>query len=104
MKHLKSFAVFIAGCFILLSAYTSYAGFVLVQDRTGQVEEASIVGFHGGRALVALPGGRYFGIPPYDGAVEVQCADGSTVTGGHAARGHSTFLYVTGEGTCGAIA
>lgn len=103
MKQLRAFGIFLVVMMVAGAAFTSYAGYVVVVDRTGTVNQASVVGFHGGRSLMALPGGRWFGIPPYDGAVEVQCADGSSQTGGIVARGQSTYLTVTGEGTCASI-
>ncbi len=103
MKQLRAFALFLAVLMIGSAAFASWAGYVVVVDETGMVDEASIVGFQGGRGLMGLPGGRYVGIPPYDGAVEVQCTDGSSLTGGIVGRGQSTYLTVTGRGTCAQI-
>jgi hypothetical protein len=103
MKQIRAFGIFLVVMMVAGAAFTSYAGYVVVVDRTGMVNQANVVGFQGGRSLLGLPGGRYFGIPPYDGAVEVQCTDGSSQTGGIVARGQSTYLVVTGEGTCAQI-
>lgn len=103
MKQMRAFGIFLVVMMIVGAAFASYAGYVVVVDRTGLVSQANVVGFQGGRGLLGLPGGRWFGIPPYDGAVEVQCSDGSSLTGGYVARGLSTYLTVTGEGTCARI-
>lgn len=100
MKNIRAFGIFLVVMMVAGAAFTSYAGYVVVVDQTGMVNQANVVGFQGGRSLLALPGGRYFGIPPYDGAVEVQCTDGSSLTGGIVARGQSTYLTVSGEGSC----
>ncbi|MEO5707985.1 MAG: hypothetical protein ABIT10_02660 [Alteraurantiacibacter sp.] len=103
MKQMRAFALFLAVMMIGTAAFASWAGYVVVVDETGMVDRANVVGFQGGSGLLGLPGGRYVGIPPYDGAVEVQCTDGSSLTGGLVARGQSTYLVVTGAGTCSQI-
>lgn len=102
MQQTKMLAIFIFTMFVLFAAYVSYAGYVVVRDRTGMVENASIVGFHGGSRLYGVAG-HYFGIPPYEGAIEVHCTDGSQLQGGIARPGDSIYVDVTGEGTCAAI-
>lgn len=103
MKQMRAFALFLAVMMIGTAAFASWAGHVVVVDQTGMVDRANVVGFQGGSGLLGIPGGRYVGIPPYDGAVEVQCTDGSSLTGGLVSRGQSTYLVVSGEGTCSQI-
>jgi len=50
--------------------------------------------------LTDFPFGYFAAIPKVEGEVEVQCSDGSKVSGGYVTTHWKERVKVTGEGTC----
>jgi hypothetical protein len=82
--------------------YLFVSGSAIVHDRTGDVASAFITNddAHLKRTLRRLPGGMFFGIPDFDGVIEVHCRDGSISKAGYVTGGLRTSVTVVGSSPC----
>ena len=90
-----AFLLGVTGC-----AYVGVSGSVIVHDRTGDVTSAVLTNDDSERSLRRLPGGTFFGIPDFDGGVEVRCRNGSKAQGGYVTSGLHTSVTVVGSKPC----
>lgn len=78
----------------------SYTGYVIVRDETGLADEARVRSVEWQQNLADLPFGYFVAIPEIEGEVEVECSDGSKVSGGYVATHWKETVKVNGAGTC----
>ena len=87
----------------LFAAWLWSAGSVVVDDDTDQVTAAVITdGGHPPRKqrLYRLWKGHFYGIPRYEGVVELHCRNGAQKQWGYVSSHSRTKVRVTGEPSC----
>ena len=98
MKRVEIIPGFALLMLLAAALYVAIAGTVIVHGNTSNVVSAVILNDQTKHSLWRLPGGMFFGIPQFDGYVEVHCKDGSKSADGYVTGGlHSSFTVVSGH-------
>lgn len=100
MRRKAWFGVALAAFSFVGCAYLTLSGSAIVHDETGEVASAVLRNDQWERTLHPLPGGTFFGIPDFDGVIEVRCRDGSKAQAGYVTSGLHTSVRVIGSTPC----
>ena len=88
-------AILLLAVAVIGTAWFWSRGGVTVHDRTGEVERASIVDWHGEHWLERSGSGAFSGAPDGDGVVRIYCAGGRHLDHGYVTGGMDTEVTVT---------
>jgi hypothetical protein len=83
--------------------YVGLSGSAIVYDDTGKVVSVVVTNDRWERPLLRLPGGIFFGIPRFDGTIEVRCRNGSKTQIGYVTPGLHTSARAVGSAPCRAV-
>jgi hypothetical protein len=100
MRRIAWFGITVAVLSFGGCAYFTLSGSAVVHDDTGDVESAMLTSDVLERRLHRLPGGTFYGIPDFDGTIEVRCKDGSKAQAGYVTSGFHTTVRVVGSTPC----